>query len=131
MANGLSLAERLGRGAYEPPRPGTLVPTNEAVSTVATSGWPDDVHLGQCVSRRHDGGVYNLYRSAAGADSLDRWQDGSSFPSWQHPKRTSVRGTKLEGLFVKQVRSPQFHESRDYRFGRGTSIDRSPDQARI
>jgi hypothetical protein len=40
MANGLSLAERLGRGAYEPPRPGTLVPTNEAVSTVATSGWP-------------------------------------------------------------------------------------------
>jgi hypothetical protein len=72
-ANELSPAERLGRGAYEPPRPGTLVPTNEAVSTVATSGWPDDARLGRCVSRRHDGGVYNLYRSAAGADSLDRW----------------------------------------------------------
>jgi hypothetical protein len=32
-ANELSPAERLGRGAYEPPRPRTLVPTNEAVST--------------------------------------------------------------------------------------------------
>ena len=27
-------AERLGRGEYEPPRPGTLVPTDETFSTV-------------------------------------------------------------------------------------------------
>src|ERR1700733_5107104 len=78
-ANELSPAERLGRGAYEPPRPGTLVPTNEAISTVATSGWPDDAHLGRCVSRRRDCGLHKLYEpAAAGADGLDRWQDGSS-----------------------------------------------------
>jgi hypothetical protein len=67
------MAERLGRGAYEPPRPGTLIPTNETVSAVAASGWPDDAHLGPCVSRRHDRRHHNLYKPAAGTDSLDRW----------------------------------------------------------
>ena len=89
-------AERLGRGAYEPPRPGTLVPTDETVSTVTESRCPDDAHLGRCVSRRHDRRLDTLYKPAAGADSVDRWQDGSSFPSQRHPKRTSVRGNKLE-----------------------------------
>jgi hypothetical protein len=80
-ANEFLQAERLGRGAYEPPRPGTLVPTDETVSTVNASGWPGDAHLGRCVSRRHDRRLNNLHRSAVGADGFDRWQDSSSFPS--------------------------------------------------
>ncbi len=109
-ANEFSPAERLGRGAYEPPRPGTLVPTDETVPTVSASGWPDDAHLGRCVSRRHDGGVHDLYKPAAGADSLDGWQDGSSVPSWRHPKRISVRGNKLKTALCK-IASLAFNEA--------------------
>jgi hypothetical protein len=66
-------AERLGRGAYEPSRPGTLGTTDETASTVAASSWPDNALLGWCVCRRHDRGFHNLYKPAAGADGFDRW----------------------------------------------------------
>ena len=72
-------AERLGRGAYEPPRPGTLRTTDETVSTVAASSWPDDAHLGWCVSRRHDCGLHNLYKPAAGADGFDNGKTALAF----------------------------------------------------
>jgi hypothetical protein len=72
-ANELSPAERLGRGAYESPRPNTLGPTDETVSTVAASSWPDNALLGRCVSRRRDCGLHNLCKPAAGTDGFDRW----------------------------------------------------------
>jgi hypothetical protein len=55
-ANEFFTAERLGRGAYESPRPGTLGTKDETASTVTASGWPDDDYLSRCVSRRHDRG---------------------------------------------------------------------------
>jgi hypothetical protein len=77
-ANEFSPAERLGRGAYEPPRPGTLGPTDETVSPVSASSWLGDAPLSRCVSRWHDRGLH-LYKPAAGADGFDRWSDSSSF----------------------------------------------------
>jgi hypothetical protein len=70
--NEFSRAERLGRGAYEPPRPRTLGPTDETVSPVSACGWPGDASLSRCVSRRHDRGLHR-YKPGAGADGLDRW----------------------------------------------------------
>jgi hypothetical protein len=79
--NEFSPTERLGRGAYESPRPGTLGPTDETVSTVTESGWPDDAHRGRCFFRWYDRGLSNLPKSAARAVGLDGRSNGSSFSS--------------------------------------------------
>ena len=70
-----------GRGAYESPRPGTLGPTDETVSTVTESGWPDDAHRGRCFFRWHDRRLHNLSKPAVRAVGLDGRSNGSSFSS--------------------------------------------------
>jgi hypothetical protein len=116
--NEFSPTERLGRGAYESPRPGTLGPTDEAVSTVTESGWPDDAHRGRCFFRWHDRWLHNLSKPAVRAVGLDGRSNGSSFSSYRQPKRTSVRGNKLEWALsdwatIASGEAPAVHRSPD------------------